>query len=62
MTIWEVLIGAPATLLIVMIVIFAIIGFALLIIGLPVLIVNFYKNHKNQAKISLKEILRKTYF
>jgi len=62
MTIWEILIGAPAILIIMMIVIFAIIGFALLIAGLPVLIVNFYKNYKNQDKISLKEILKKIYF
>ena len=62
MTILEVLIGAPATLIIVVIVTFAIIGFALLIAGLPALIVNFYKNYKNQDKISLKRILRKTYF
>ncbi|OGD25060.1 hypothetical protein A2819_01690 [Candidatus Azambacteria bacterium RIFCSPHIGHO2_01_FULL_40_24] len=62
MTIWEVLIGAPATLMIVVIIIFAIISFALLIAGLPALIANFYKNYKNQDKISLKRILRKTYF
>ena len=62
MTIWEILIGAPATLIIVMMVIFTIIGFALLIAGFPVFIMNFYKNHKNQDKISLKGILRKTYF
>ena len=62
MTIWEILIGAPATLIIVMMVIFTIIGFALLIAGFPVFIMNFYKNHKNQDKISLKRILRKTYF
>ena len=62
MTILEILIGAPATLIFVVIVIFAIIGFSLLIAGLPVLIVNFYKNYKNQDKISLKEILKKIYF
>lgn len=62
MTIWEVLIGGPAVMLIVMIIIFSVIGFSLLITGFPFLIVNFYKNRKNQAKISLKEILSKTYF
>ena len=62
MTIWEILIGAPATLFLVIVLILAIIGFVLLIAGFPFLIMNFYKNYKRQAKISLREILRKTYF
>ncbi len=62
MTIWEVLIGAPATLFLFIIIILAIIGFVLLIAGFPFLIMNFYKNCKNKAKISFWEILAKTYF
>lgn len=65
MTIWEILIGGPAILIsviIVVIVIIAIISFSLLSVGFPFLIVNFYKNYKNKVKISLREILEKTYF
>lgn len=62
MTIWEILIGTPTTLILVMTIIFTIVGFSLLIFGLPVLVANFYKNHKDQAKISFWEILAKTYF
>lgn len=65
MTVWEVLIGAPATFVFMIIIILAVIGFSLLIVGLPFLVVNFYKNHKNQenqAKISFWKILYKTYF
>ncbi len=46
MTIWEILIGAPATLFLVIVIILAIIGFVLLIAGFPFLIMNFYKNYK----------------
>lgn len=62
MTIWEVLIGAPATFVFMIIIILAVIGFLLLILGFPFLILNFYKNYKNRDKISFWEILAKTYF
>lgn len=59
MTIWEILIGGPMAVILVITIIIAIIGFPLLIVGFPFLIKNFYKNYKNQAKISFKEILAK---
>lgn len=62
MTIWEILIGGPMAVLLVMLAIIVVIGFSLLIVGLPFLIKNFYKNRKNQAKISFWGILAKTYF
>lgn len=62
MTIFEILVSAPLAGTMVVVMIIAVVGFSLLIAGLPFLIVNFYKNYKNQAKISLREILAKTYF
>lgn len=62
MAIWEILIGGPLAMILVITIIAALICFSLLIIGLPFLIVNLYKNHKNQDKISLREILEETYF
>ncbi|MDO8676417.1 MAG: hypothetical protein Q7K16_02070 [Candidatus Azambacteria bacterium] len=62
MTIWEILIGAPIALIIIPVIILAVISFTLLIVGFPFLAVNLYKNYRNQTKISLKEILEKTYF
>ena len=62
MTIWEILIIGPLAIILVITIIAALIGFSLLIVGLPIFLVNLYKNHKNQDKISLWEILEETYF
>lgn len=62
MTIWEILIGMPAALILIIIIFLAIIGFSLLIVGFPFLLANLYKNYENQAKLSFWEVWIKTYF
>lgn len=62
MTIWEVLIGGPMAIVLVISIVIVIISLPLLIVGFPFLIVNFCKNRKNKDIISFVEILVKTYF